>query len=117
MHDAKTSPDDEGAPEQRLDLLRGGVGGHVEVLGSQPEQQIAHRTAHDVSLVTGIDQRLHDLDSTLIDQSRVNLVFGLGHLDTLAMRVLGTCRPGRFAHQLVEEFLDHANNFRVRQPR
>ena len=113
----KTSTDDEGAPEQRLDLFRGGVGGHVKVLGAQPEQQIAHGAAHDVSLVTGIHQRLHDLDGALIDQGRVDLVLCLRHLDTLAMRGLGSCRVGRLAHQLVEEFLDHANNFRVRQPR
>ena len=117
VHDAKTSPDDEGSPEQRLDLFRCGVGGHVEVLRAKSQQQIAHCTTHDIGLVTGIDQRLHDLHSTLIDQGRVNLVLGLGHLDTLAMRVLGACRSSRLAHQLIEEFLDHANNFRVRQPR
>jgi hypothetical protein len=39
VHDAEAPADDEGAAEQALDLLRRGVGGHVEVLGPQPSSR------------------------------------------------------------------------------
>ena len=53
VHDAKAPADDEGAPEQRLHLLGRGVGGDVEVLRPQADQQVAHRAADDVGLVAG----------------------------------------------------------------
>ena len=57
VHDAKAPADDEGAAEQALDLLGRGVGGDVEVLGPQADQQVAHRAADDVGLVAGLLQR------------------------------------------------------------
>jgi hypothetical protein len=50
MHEAKPPADDERPPEQRLDLLGRRVGGDVEVLGLDAEQQIADGAADDERL-------------------------------------------------------------------
>lgn len=107
VHDAKAPPDDEGAPEERLDLLGRGVGGHVEVLGAQPQQQVAHRAAHHVGLVAGLLERGDDVPGTFVDQGWIDLVNLCRHLLALAEAALALCAAGRFAEQLVDEFLDH----------
>jgi len=86
VHQAKAPPDDEGAAEQRLHLLGGGIGGDVEVLGPAPDQQVAHRAANDVGLVAGGLERADDLDRVVVDQRVVDAVLGGGHVDTLAQR-------------------------------
>ena len=68
VDDAKAPADDEGAPEQALDLLGRGVGGDVKVLGPQPHQQVAHRTAHHIGLETGLLQGANHLDRPVVDQ-------------------------------------------------
>ena len=45
VHEPEAPADDERAAEQRLHLLRRRVGGDVEVLGLDAEQQVAHRAA------------------------------------------------------------------------
>jgi len=115
--------DDEGAPEQRLDLLGRGVGGDVEVLGPQADDQVAHRAAHDVGLVAGLLQRAHDAHRVGVEQRRVDAV-GLGrHLDALAERDRrrvggrvgrGGCR--RLAQQPVDELPDHVKSLMTGQP-
>jgi hypothetical protein len=47
VHQPEAAADDEGAAKQRLDLLRRGVGGDIEVLGLEAQQQIAHGPADD----------------------------------------------------------------------
>ncbi len=42
--------------EQRLDLFRGGIGGHVEVLGIASDQQVAHGAPYKVASEPGITQ-------------------------------------------------------------
>ena len=86
VDDAKAPADDEGAPEQRLHLLGRGVGGDVEVLRAQADEQVAHRAADDVGLVAGVGERRDDLDGALVDQRRVDAVLRLRHLDALAAR-------------------------------
>ena len=48
VHQAEAAADDARAPEYAAHLLRRGIGGHVEVLGLEAEQQVAHRAADHV---------------------------------------------------------------------
>ena len=50
--------DQAAVAEQRLDLLRRGVGGDVEVLGFAADQQVAHRAAHQVGAEPGFAQAI-----------------------------------------------------------
>ncbi len=59
MHDLEAAADDTAALEQALDLLRRGVGGHVEVLGVATQQEIANRATDQVALVAGLAQARH----------------------------------------------------------
>ena len=122
VHDAKTPPDDEGSPEQAFHLLGRGVGGHVEILRPQAQQQVAHRTAHDVGLEAAFGQRVHHLDGAFVDQRRVDAVLCLADLDAFAQwgqggqGGTGAVRFfGWFAQQLVEKLFDHVNSFKMRQ--
>jgi hypothetical protein len=72
MHDAKTPADDEGAAEQRFDLLGRGVGGHVEILGAQADQQVAHRATHDVGFITSLLEGAHHIHGAVVDQLGIN---------------------------------------------
>ena len=56
VHQAEAPADDERAAEERLDLLRARVGGDVEVLRLDAEQQVAHRAADDVGVEAGLAQ-------------------------------------------------------------
>ena len=56
MRQAEAAADQAAIAEQRLDLLRGGVGGDIEILGLDPGQQVAHRTADQVAVETGLAQ-------------------------------------------------------------
>jgi hypothetical protein len=107
VHDAKAPPDDEGAAKQRLDLLGRGVGGHVEVLGAQAQQQVAHRAAHHVGLVARLLQRRDHVFRAFVDQGRIDLVHFGRHLLALAEAALALRAVGGLAEQLVDEFLDH----------
>lgn len=75
-------------------------------------QQVAHRAADDVGLVTGLLQRGDDLDRMVVHQRVVDAVLGRRHVDPLAQR-----HARGFAQQLVDETLDHAKRSRIRQPR
>src|SRR5690606_17611659 len=52
----EAAPDQTAIAEQRLHLLRGGVGGDVEVLGLEPHQQVADRATHQVGFVPALAQ-------------------------------------------------------------
>ena len=64
MHEAKPPADDERPPEQRLDLLGRRVGGDVEVLGLDAEQQIADGAADDERLEAFVLQPARDRASS-----------------------------------------------------
>ena len=106
MHDAKAPTDDEGAPKQAFDLLGRGVGGHVEVFGTQAQQQVTHRTAHDVGLKTGLLQGARHMDGAFVHQIRVDAVNRCRHFGAAAK--MGFVAFGRLAHQLVDELFDHS---------
>jgi hypothetical protein len=76
VHDLEALADDEGAPEQALDLLRRGVGGDVEVLRLHAQQQVAHRAADDKRLEAGFLQGAGDAHRVRGQQLRVDLVLG-----------------------------------------
>ena len=121
VDDAEALADDEGAAEESLDLLGRGVGGHVEVLGFEAQQQVAHGAADDVGLVAGVFQRAHDLGRAAVHQVRVDAVDGGRHFLTLAETVLAALGGGAgiLAQQLVDELLDHVlegNRSSMRQP-
>ena len=117
VHDAESSTDDEGTSKQSLDLLRGGVGGHVEVLGTQAQQQVSHGPAHDVGLKALVLQGLHHVQCALIHQLGIDAVFAGRHHTSLAQR--GRARLRGLADQALNEFLDHeaVNSSRMGQPR
>ena len=62
MHEPEAAADDEGAAEQRLHLLGPGVGGDVEILGLDAEQQVAHGAADDEGLEAGLVQLARHLE-------------------------------------------------------
>jgi hypothetical protein len=112
VHDAEAPADDEGAAEQRLDLLGRRVRRHVEVFRTPADQQVAHSPADDEGLVAGILQGGDDADRPLVEQGRVDAVLGGRHLGPLAQRDPrplggGLVAGGGLAQQLVDEFADH----------
>ena len=125
VHQAEAPADDEGPPEQGLDLLRRGVGGHVEVLGAHADDEVAHRTAHDVGLVACVLERAHHARRVGIDEAGIDAVLVGGDLGAPAQwdgrrgRRLG--RRAGLAEQPADELLDHSeggsNRRRMGQPR
>ena len=62
VDEAETAADDERAAEQRLHLLRAGVGGDVEILRLDPEQEVADGAADHEGLEPRFLQPARDLD-------------------------------------------------------
>ena len=117
MHDAKASTNDEGAPEQGLDLFGGGIRGHIKIFGRQTHEQIAHSAAHDISRIAPLLQSFDHLNRALVDQLWVNAV-DTGRNDmTLAQS--GLVGGVTASEQLIDEFFDHGdgNNSKMGQPR
>jgi len=121
VHDAKAPTNDEGPSKELFDLLGRGVGGHVKVFGAQPQQEVAHRAAHDVSLKARVFEGVDHIKRAVVDQIGVDAV----HLDrNILPLAIGGLITGRaaaggagFAQQLVDEIFDHSKRFRMRQPR
>ena len=86
VHDAKALADDEGAAKQAFDLLGRGVGGHVEVLGAQAQQQVTHGATHDVGFIACILEGAHHVHSAMVNQLWIDAVHAGWHLFTLAKR-------------------------------
>ncbi len=63
QHHAEMRAHAPGAREQLQQALGRRVGGHVEILGLGAQQQIAHTTAHQPSLVAGLAERGDDVAS------------------------------------------------------
>ena len=84
VHDAKTSANNEGAPEQAFDLLWGGVGGHVKVFGAQAQQQVAHRATHYKSLKPALLEGAHHVHGALVYQLYINAVVTEGQFAAFA---------------------------------
>ena len=100
VHQAEAPADDERAAEERLDLLRARVGGDVEILGLDAEQQVAHRAAHHVGLESRLRAaRAHTLAAAGLRRSRARPCFARG---TRSMRFGGQ------AQHAPDEPLDHS---------
>ena len=76
VHEAEPAADDERAAEERLDLLRLGVGREVEVLGFDPEEQIAHGAADDVRLEACVLQLARHLERAARELAAAERVVG-----------------------------------------
>ena len=99
VHQAEAPADEQRAAEQRLDLLGARVGGDVEVLGRDAEQQVAHRAADHVGGVARVAQHVAHLERAVAD--------GVARDAVLGSR--GTrCGPGASqAEHAADEAFDH----------
>ena len=67
VHQLEAPADQVRAPEQAVHLVRVRIGGDVEVLGNDAEQQVAHRAADDVAGVIVRAQDLAHLERAMAD--------------------------------------------------
>ncbi|MCY1400414.1 hypothetical protein D9M71_155040 [compost metagenome] len=67
MHQLEAAADHPGVAEFVAHLFGRGAGGHVEVLGLDPQQQVAHAAADQVGLVAGPLQAVDHADSIAAD--------------------------------------------------
>ena len=64
---AKASTDDAAVAEQFAHLFGSRAGGHVEILGLQTEEQVAHAATHQIGLEAGPLQPVQDLERVVAD--------------------------------------------------
>src|SRR5262249_21396605 len=76
MGEPKPPPDQPSIAKKLSDLLGMGVGGDIEVLGGEPDQHVAHTTAHEVGRKTAIMQPIQYLESVWIDVLSGDRVLG-----------------------------------------
>jgi hypothetical protein len=109
VHDAEAAADHARAAERTLHLFRRGIGGHIEVLRLEIEQQVAHRAAHDVGTKAVGLQALGDAPRAGADAVPRHAV--LVDADTHGLAANPTGLPGTAAgaagKHLVEQLLDH----------
>src|SRR3546814_10540641 len=67
MCQAKAAADQAAVAEQLLYLIGRGVGGHVEILRPQSQQQVAHRAADQVGGVAGLIEAVQHAQRRLAD--------------------------------------------------
>src|SRR5690606_39721396 len=60
VHELEAAADDAGAPEQGADLLRRCIGGDVEILGFESDDEIADGAADDIGVVALLVQYFAD---------------------------------------------------------
>lgn len=72
VHQLEAPADDAGAAKQRPDLLGRGIGGHVEILGLQAHDQVAHRAADDIGFVAMLAQDVADFDGVARDIAAID---------------------------------------------
>ena len=109
MNNPKASANNEGAAKQVFDFFGGGICGHIKIFRPQPEQQIAHRAAHDIGHKASVLQRSHHVHGPLVDQSHVNAMDFHRNFDPFtevgfARRCGGTTA---FSQQFVNQFFYH----------
>ena len=75
VHDAEAAADDAGVAEQAPDVFRSGVGGDVEILRLQAQQQVAHAAADDEGVETGFIQLVEDFEAVRADLLPGDAVF------------------------------------------
>ncbi len=75
VHDTEAAADDARIAKQLLDLLRRGVGGHVEILGSDPEQGITQAASDQIGFVAGVVQAIEHLEGGFAELTTRHGVF------------------------------------------
>ena len=60
QHDPELRAHGIGFGKDTHDLIRRGIGGNIVVIGLAPEQEVAHATAHHISLMIVFAQRAND---------------------------------------------------------
>ena len=103
VHDLEAAADDEGAPEQPLDFFRRRIGGNVEVLGLDAQQQVAHRAADQEGLETGFLQGLRHTDRVVRYQRGIDAML----LRAVHHRLGGVGLFVRLAEDAPYEFFNH----------
>ena len=114
MNNPKAPTNDEGTAKQPLDLFWRGIGGYIKVFGSQPDQQVTHGTADDISLKTSLFQGVYHVPGALVHQFWVDAMVCNSNVLT---RTEGgffdsygaCCGAVGFTKQLVDEFFNHEN--------
>ncbi|MNO99959.1 hypothetical protein D3C76_917440 [compost metagenome] len=104
MGQLEAAADHPGVAEFGADLLRGGVGGHIEVFGAQVQQQVADATAHQVSLVAGLLQALDHHDGVAADLRTSQRMLIATQYFGSAARMLGAAEGGT---ERLEQLLQH----------
>ena len=99
VHQAEAPADDVGPAEERLDLLRRGVGRDVEVLGREAQEEIADRAAHH----EGLESRLLQLFGHLARAARH--LFAAHGVIGRRIDARGARRPA--GNQACEQAADH----------
>ena len=80
MHNLKPPPDNPAAAKQTMHLLGRGAGCHIKILRLDAQQQIAHRTAHQIRLKPRPMQALQHPQSRLIAHSQLHRMAHAMHL-------------------------------------
>ena len=106
MHNSKTATNDEGPSEQGLDFLWRGICCHIEIFGTQTQQQIANRAAHHIGLITSVLQRSNHIQCAVVDQAWIDTMNGCWNFNTLA-KVSCSMRATGFTQYFLYEFFDH----------
>ncbi|MNZ60378.1 hypothetical protein D3C78_784460 [compost metagenome] len=104
MGQLEAAADHPGVAEFGTDLLRGGIGGYVEVLGAQVQQQVADASAHQVGLVAGLLQALDHHDGVAADVRTAQRVLIVAQYFGSAARMLGAAKGGA---ERLEQLLQH----------
>jgi len=65
--------------KQRENLVRGGVGNDIEILGFVPQQQITNAAANQAGVKASLLKPVQDLDGTATDMFPGDRVFGAGN--------------------------------------
>ena len=98
VHDLETPADEARAPETPSHLLGRGIGGDVEILGGDADQEVAHGAADDESLVALVLECFDDAPAAIADRLAADAVPGMGNHG--GPRRFATEDPGK-------EFTDH----------
>lgn len=83
-----------GVTELGTHLFRCGAGGHVEILGVDIQQQVAHATTDQIRLVAGLLQTFDHADGVAADFTALDRVLAAAQHFGRAVRVFATADGG-----------------------
>src|SRR5690606_28030979 len=111
VHELEAAADDAGAPEQGADLLRRCIGGDVEILGLESDEEIAASAADDIGVVALLVQYFADFDGVARDVAPIDAVL-------VARQALRAARRTRKqpADEVFYCLFQHGGYFRTLRP-